>query len=95
MKSSKKIKSYLVYILRCADDTLYIGTTNDISRRLKEHSESKKGARYTRIRRPVALIYKEVGHTRGSALKREYELKQLSRGAKLELIENSKFSRQV
>ena len=80
------MNSYFVYILRCADDTLYIGTTNDIARRLKEHNESKNGARYTKIRRPVVLVYEEAGHTRSSALKREYELKQMTRKEKLELI---------
>ena len=86
MSNTINSSSYLVYILRCADDTLYIGTTNDVARRLKEHNESKKGARYTKIRRPAVLVYEESGHTRSSALKREYELKQMMRQEKLELI---------
>jgi len=78
--------SHFVYILQCADNTLYVGYTTDIDRRLVEHNTSKLGARYTKARRPVTLKYSEKFETKGEALKREYQLKQLSRGEKLELF---------
>jgi putative endonuclease len=81
------MKPYLVYILKCDDDTLYIGSTNDMDRRLKEHNESKRGAHYTKIRRPVALVYEESNHTLSSARKREAELKRMTRAEKLELVD--------
>ncbi len=78
--------SYLVYILQCADSTLYVGSTNDIERRLYQHNELKTGARYTKARRPVSLLYTEYCESRGQALRREYSIKQLSREEKLQLI---------
>ena len=80
------ISSWRVYILRCSDDTLYTGITTDLSRREDEHNNSKLGAKYTRVRRPVKLIYSEHCDDKSSASKREYEIKQLSRKEKLELI---------
>lgn len=77
---------HFVYILECADTSLYIGCTNDIERRLKQHNESKSGARYTKARRPVVLRYTESFTTRGDALRRECELKKLTREEKLELV---------
>jgi putative endonuclease len=77
---------YLVYILECGDATLYIGCTNDIERRLKQHNASKSGARYTKARRPVTLRYTEQFATQGDALRRECELKKLTRAQKLALI---------
>jgi len=77
---------YFLYILRCSDDTLYTGITTDIQRRLEEHNSSAKGAKYTRSRRPVALIYTEEFEDRSSASKREYIIKRLSRAKKLALI---------
>jgi putative endonuclease len=77
---------HFVYILECADTSLYIGCTNDIERRLKQHNESKSGARYTKARRPVTLRYAESFATRGDALRRECELKKLTREEKLELV---------
>lgn len=73
------------YILRCADDTLYTGWTNDLSGRLKAHN-SGKGAKYTRCRLPVELLYYEQFSTRQEAMSREWHIKQLSRKEKLELI---------
>lgn len=74
-------------MLRCADDTLYTGVTVDMGRRIDEHnSDNKKAARYTRARRPVKLIYSEACEDRAHACKREYDLKQLSRAQKLELL---------
>ncbi len=79
--------SIFVYILECSDSTLYCGWTNNLQKRLEEHSSGKGGARYTRGRRPVRLVYKEPCPTRSRALKREREIKKLSRAAKLHLIE--------
>lgn len=73
------------YILTCRDGSLYTGWTNDLDRRLKDHNEGK-GAKYTRARRPVVLEYYEEFATKEEAMKREYEIKQMSRKEKLELI---------
>ena len=78
---------YYVYILHCADDTLYTGIAKDLQRRLKEHNTSPKGAKYTMSRRPVTLVYHEHYHDRSSASKREYAIKKMPRGKKLEMIE--------
>ncbi len=81
---------YSTYIIRCADDTLYTGITTDIERRIAEHNtDDKKWAKYTKIRRPVELVYHEKYLTRSEASKREYEIKELSRAQKLELIRAS------
>ena len=82
--------SWFVYILRCADDSLYTGITTDLDRRLDEHNHCpQKGARYTRARRPVRLAYVEPCDSRSVASQREYYLKQLSRSEKLDLVKNS------
>ena len=73
------------YILRCTDGTYYCGWTNNLDRRLKAHNEGK-GAKYTRSRRPVALVYYEAFSTKEEAMRREYEIKQLPRKKKEELI---------
>lgn len=78
-----------VYILQCRDKSLYTGYTTDLKRRVKEHNSSKKAAGYTRGRRPVALKYSETFATRSEALKREFEIKSLSRERKLKLIRTS------
>lgn len=78
--------SYYIYILRCNDDTLYTGICTDIDRRVTEHNESDKGAKYTRVRRPVTLVYSEESQDRSTASKREYEIKKFTRKKKLELI---------
>lgn len=77
---------YYLYILKCSDDTLYTGIATDVTRRLDEHNNSDKGAKYTRVRRPVKLVYMEEYEDRSSASKREYAIKKLSRTKKLELI---------
>ena len=77
---------FYVYILECADKTLYVGYTKDIARRLKTHNSGKAGAKYTKSRRPVVLRYKEGYRTLSKALKREHELKQWSRREKLSLV---------
>jgi putative endonuclease len=74
------------YILLCADSTLYVGSTTDLVRRLDEHNNSKKGAHYTKIRRPVKLVYSEEYETINEAKKRECEIKSWEREKKLELI---------
>ncbi len=81
---------YYVYMLECADGTLYTGIATDIQRRLEEHNSSEKGAKYTRARRPVKLVYSEEYGDRSSASKREYEIKKkMSRREKLQLLEKS------
>ena len=76
---------YWVYILRCSDGTLYTGITDDVERRLKAHN-SGKGAKYTRGRGPVELVYREEQPDKSAALKREAAIKKLSRAQKLLLI---------
>jgi putative endonuclease len=80
--------SYFIYILECSDGTLYTGIATDVERRLDEHNNSDKGAKYTKIRRPLKLLYTEESENRSSASKREYEIKKLTREKKLELIRN-------
>jgi putative endonuclease len=71
-----------VYLVRCADGTFYTGITTDVSRRVKEHNTGKAGAKYTRARRPVVLVYQEATTNRQTATTREHELKKLPRRAK-------------
>ena len=80
--------TWFVYILHCADNTLYTGITTDIERRLHQHNHTKTGAKYTRVRRPVNLVYQEQCETRSAATQREYELKQLSRDEKINVIKS-------
>ena len=77
--------AWTVYSLRCADGTLYTGIAPDVEKRLQKHNEGK-GAKYTRGRTPVELVYREEHPNRAEASKREYQIKQLSRAEKLELI---------
>ncbi len=79
---------YYLYLLKCADDTLYTGITVDLDRRIKEHNTSKLGAKYTNARRPVELIYSRKFRNRALASKEENRIKNLSRKDKLELIKN-------
>ena len=81
-----KAEKWYVYILKCADDTLYTGVTTDIERRLKEHNHEKIGAKYTRARRPVSLVYQETHLTRSEATRREAELKKFSKTEKQRLF---------
>jgi len=83
---------YWLYILRCGDGTLYTGITDDIERRLTAH-RSGKGAKYTRGRGPLKLVYREECADRSAALRREWAVKQLTRAEKLALIEQSKAGR--
>lgn len=82
----RKTLSYSVYILECSDGTLYTGIAKDVTKRLDEHNSSDKGAKYTKNRRPVKLLYSEASEDRSSASKREYAIKKLSRSEKLDLI---------
>jgi len=78
---------YYLYILQCSDDTLYTGITTDLERRVEEHNSSDKGAKYTRARRPVTLVYSEEYENRSEASKREYFVKKkMSRKDKVSLI---------
>ena len=78
--------SHFVYILECADKTLYVGSTSDLDKRLHAHNHLKSGAHYTKIRRPVILKYSEQLETFAESRKREAELKRLTREEKLKLI---------
>lgn len=80
MKSSDK--AYTLYILKCSDDTYYTGIALDIEKRLLEHNTSDKGAKYTRYRRPVTLMYQESCHDKSTALKRERAIKRMKRSDK-------------
>ena len=81
---------YFTYILQCIDNTFYIGSTNDLERRIYEHNHLKSGAHYTKIRRPVKLLYTEEYETMSEARKRENMLKKKSRKQKIELLKNLK-----
>lgn len=77
---------YYLYMLVCADDTLYTGITTDLERRLEEHNTGAAGAKYTRARRPVHLIYSKKYKDRSSASVAEARIKKLSREEKLALV---------
>ena len=78
---------YYVYMVKCADDTLYTGIATELERRVEEHNSSDKGAKYTKVRRPVELVYSETCPDRSTASKREYEIKKkMTRAEKLALI---------
>ena len=79
---------YYVYLVECSDGTYYCGYTNDLEGRVKKHNSFNLGARYTRSRRPVKLVYSEVFDSKSDAMKREYEIKQLDRKEKKILIVN-------
>lgn len=78
-------RTHHVYILECADGTFYTGYTTDVERRIEEHGAGE-GARYTRGRTPVDLVYTERFEGRSAAMRREYEIKQLSRTEKERLV---------
>ena len=77
--------THYVYVLRCADDTLYTGYTTDVERRVAEH-RAGEGAKYTRGRTPVELVHTEAFDSRSAAMAREYEIKQFSRDRKERLL---------
>ncbi len=77
------------YIVKCSDGSLYTGWTNNLAKRMKAHNDGK-GAKYTKTRRPVELVYYEHFATKEEAMSREYHIKQLTRTQKIDLIKNSK-----
>ncbi len=77
---------WYVYIIECKDNSLYTGITNNLSKRLEVHN-SGKGAKYTKTRLPVKLVYKEIYRTKEESLKRESEIKKLKRSEKLALFD--------
>ncbi|MBI5220326.1 MAG: GIY-YIG nuclease family protein [Candidatus Liptonbacteria bacterium] len=79
---------YHVYILECADGSLYVGCTNNLKKRVAQHNESRRGAHYTKIRRPVTLRYSEKFKTLSEARRREAEIKSWRREKKLKLIDS-------
>ena len=79
---------YYIYILRCRDGSLYTGWTNDLAKRTEAHNKGQ-GAKYTKGRGPVELIYHEEYSNKSEALKREYTIKRFSKAQKLELIQKS------
>ena len=78
--------TWWVYLVECRDKTLYCGITNDLEKRIFAHNNLKSGAKYTRYRRPVKLVYFETFKSKSLAAKREHQIKQLSRIEKLKLI---------
>ncbi|HUF82675.1 MAG TPA: GIY-YIG nuclease family protein, partial [Burkholderiales bacterium] len=87
LKKRKARPAWTVYIVRCADGSLYTGITRDVARRIEEHnSNGLLAARYTRARRPVVLVYREKAATRSAACRREYRIKQMKRGEKQKLV---------
>lgn len=79
-----------VYILKCADGTLYTGSTNNLEKRIRQHNEAKAGAKYTKARRPVALVYSEEYTTFKEVRSREAAIKRLTREMKMVLIQTGK-----
>lgn len=78
--------NWYVYILRCSDNTLYTGVTKDLPKRMQQHNHGSEGAKYTRGRRPVELVYHERAENRSAAQQREYSIKRLSAAQKQRLI---------
>lgn len=81
---------WYVYIVKCRDGSLYTGITKNLERRIKDHNFGKVGAKYTRSRRPVSLVYQEETFSRSAASQREYKIKQMTLAGKMKLIENSR-----
>ena len=83
------VKNHCCYIVICRDNTLYCGYSNDVEKRVSNHNRGYGGAKYTRGRRPVKLVYYERFGSKSEALKREREIKKLTRIEKLKLIKSS------
>ncbi|KKP34464.1 MAG: Endo/excinuclease amino domain protein [Candidatus Roizmanbacteria bacterium GW2011_GWA2_32_13] len=81
---------YFIYILRCSDNSLYCGQTNNLKRRIQEHNSDDSKSKYTRARRPIKLVYFEKYKTVNEALKRECEIKKLTKEKKENLIKKNK-----
>ena len=86
---SRVSDSWYVYMVRCSDGTLYTGIAKDLERRINAHNSGKDGARYTRSRRPVTLVYAEEVESRSAAAKLEYHYKRLSLARKELLVQSS------
>ena len=84
------VSEWFLYVVKCADDTLYTGITTDVTRRLHEHNNTTKGAKYTKKRRPVALLHTVGYEDRASASQAESKFKKLSRKQKLSTINESR-----
>jgi putative endonuclease len=85
MDSNEDSSGWTVYIVRCIDETLYTGVAKDLASRISQHNDGR-GAKYTRGRRPVKLVYQEKARDRGAALRREIEIKRLSSSEKRALL---------
>lgn len=90
MIKQNKTGTWWVYLLRCNDNSLYAGVTTDVHRRIDEHNNSKLGAKYTRAKRPISLAYLEEADNKSTACKREYQIRQLTKLKKEQLV--SKYS---
>ena len=77
-----------IYILRCNDDSLYIGITNDLERRQREHASGKRGAKYVQGKKPFSLVFSHQIKEKGRALKLEYQLKKLPKDKKVYFLSN-------
>ena len=84
------VSEWYVYVVMCNDDTLYTGITTDIERRVEEHNSGNRGAKYTRSRRPVTLVYHVAHPDRSTASKEEFKFKKLSRKKKIDIIYNKR-----
>ena len=87
MVGGRALKAYFCYMVECADGTYYTGWTTDPERRVRQHNRGK-GAKYTRDRGPVRLVYTEEQPDRSSAMRREYQIKRMKRGAKEKMIKS-------
>ena len=87
---NKGNSSWHVYMVRCSDGTLYTGITNNLEKRIEAHNSEKNGARYTRSRRPVELVYSEQAGSQAAAARLEYRLKKLPLAKKKGLVEDIK-----
>ena len=87
LDASESLQSWFVYLVRCTDGSLYAGIATDVERRVQEHnSNDTLGAKYTRARRPVELVYQEAADSRSAALKREHAIKRLGKSEKEALL---------
>lgn len=90
--SEQKSSSWFCYFVRCADNSLYAGVTTELSRREQEHNSDKKGAKYTRVRQPVKMVYWETFENRSNACKAEAALKKLTKKEKENLVKSFKLT---
>lgn len=88
---TQKFKQWFVYVVECSDGSLYTGITTNLKRRISEHNSSKKGAKYTKSRQPVELIYFETASNRSEATMREINIKKLSKKNKIQLINSNTY----